>query len=235
VPDVRIVRVTPRAVLWDLDGTLVDSEESHWQSWHETMVGEGIALTYEEFRATFGQRNDTILRRWLGDDVDEARMTRIGDAKEELYRSLVRAGGVAILPGAAEWVRRLRREGWAQAVASSAPRRNIEVVLKVVGLAEQFDTTVSAEDVVHGKPDPQVFLLAASRVGAAPERSIVVEDAAAGIEAAKRAGMHSIAVFRDGAEVAADTAAAADMVVRSLADLPPGAFSGLLDGSAPPR
>jgi len=207
----------------------VDSEESHWQAWRETMAAEGVALTYEEFRATFGQRNDTILRRWLGADVDAGRMARVGDAKEEHYRSLVRAGGVAALPGAAEWVRRLRREGWAQAVASSAPRLNIEVVLEVVGLADQFDATVSAEDVEHGKPDPQVFLLAASRVGAPPERSIVVEDAAAGIEAARRAGMRRIAVLRDGAQMAAD------MVVRSLTDLPPGTFSSLLDGPAPPR
>ena len=221
--------MTPRAVLWDLDGTLVDSEESHWQAWRETMAGEGVALSYQEFRSTFGQRNDTILRKWLGDDVDAGRMTRIGDAKEEHYRRLVRAGGVAMLPGAAEWVRSLRRDGWAQAVASSAPRLNIEVVLEVLELADQFEATVSAEDVAHGKPDPQVFLLAAARVGAAPERSIVVEDAAAGIEAARRAGMRSIAVLRDGAHMAAD------MVVRSLTDLPPGAFSGLLDGSMPPR
>ena len=193
------------------------------------MADEGVALSYEEFRSTFGQRNDTILRKWLGDDVDAARMTRVGDAKEEHYRSLVRAGGVAMLPGAADWVRSLRREGWVQAVASSAPRLNIEVVLEVLELTDQFEATVSAEDVVHGKPDPQVFLLAASRVGAVPERSIVVEDAAAGIEAARRAGMRSIAVLRDGAKMAAD------MVVRSLTDLPPGAFSGLLDGSAPPR
>jgi HAD superfamily hydrolase (TIGR01509 family) len=193
------------------------------------MAAEGVVLTYAEFRATFGQRNDTILRLWLGADVDAARMVRVGDAKEEHYRSLVRAGGVAILPGAAEWVRRLRREGWAQAVASSAPRRNIEVVLKVVGLAEQFDASVSAEDVEHGKPDPQVFLLAASRVGAVPDRSIVVEDAAAGIEAARRAGMRSIAVLRDGAQMSAN------IVISSLADLPPDAFSGLLDSSMPPR
>jgi beta-phosphoglucomutase len=205
-----------------MDGTLVDSEESHWQSWRETMAGEGVDLSHEEFLATFGQRNDAILRRWLGADVDAARMTRIGDTKEENYRSLVRAGGVVALPGANEWVRRLRREGWAQAVASSAPRLNIEVVLQVVGLVDQFDATVSAEDVEHGKPDPQVFLLAASRVGAPPGRSIVVEDAAAGIEAARRAGMRSIAVLRDGGQMPAD------MVVRSLADLPPDAFSGLL-------
>lgn len=212
----------PRAVLWDLDGTLVDSEECHWQAWRETMAAEGIALSHEEFRSTFGQRNDAILRRWLGADVDAGRMRRVGDAKEELYRRLVRAGGLGALPGAEDWVRRLRGEGWAQAVASSAPRLNIEVVLEVMGLADQFEATVSAEDVQTGKPDPQVFLLAASRVGVPPARAIVVEDAAAGIEAARRAGMRSIAVARDGGQLPAD------IVVRSLADLPPATFSGLI-------
>lgn len=210
------------AVLWDLDGTLVDSEEYHWQAWRETMAAEGVALTYEEFRSTFGQRNDTILRKWLGPDLDAARMERIANSKEECYRALVRAGGLSPLPGAAEWVLRLNRQGWLQAVASSAPRLNIEVVLEVIGLAGRFQATVSAEDVRRGKPDPEVFLLAAERVGARPDRSIVVEDAAAGIEAARRAGMRSIAVSRDGAQFPAD------IVVRSLAGLPEGAFAGLL-------
>ena len=202
----------------------MDSEECHWQAWRETMAAEGIALSHEEFRSTFGQRNDAILRRWLGADVDAGRMRRVGDAKEELYRRLVRAGGLGALPGAEDWVRRLRGEGWAQAVASSAPRLNIEVVLEVMGLADQFEATVSAEDVQTGKPDPQVFLLAASRVGVPPARAIVVEDAAAGIEAARRAGMRSIAVARDGGQLPAD------IVVRSLADLPPATFSGLIGG-----
>lgn len=217
-----MARVMPRAVLWDLDGTLVDSEEYHWLSWRDTMAAEGVPLTYAQFRDTFGWRNDAILRRFLGDGVDSARAGRIGDAKEELYRSLVRKGGLAPLAGAADWVRRLHGEAWAQAVASSAPRLNIEVVLDAIGLADQFQTTVSAEDVARGKPDPQVFLLAASRLGVPPERSIVVEDAAAGIEAARRAGMRSIAVRQDG------TPFPADMVVPSLADLPPDAFAGLI-------
>ncbi len=212
---------TPRAVLWDLDGTLVDSEPYHWRAWRETMAGEGVALSFEQFRATFGWRNDAILRQWLGDG-DGPRAARTGDAKEELYRALVRGGGQAALPGAAEWVRRLHAEGWAQAVASSAPRLNIAAVMEAIGLADQFQATASAEDVERGKPDPQVFLLAASRLGVPAARAIVVEDAAAGIEAARRAGMRCIAVRRDGAQLPAD------IVVASLADLPPDAFAGLI-------
>jgi len=216
--------VSLRAVLWDLDGTLVDSENYHWLAWRDTMANEGVALTFEQFRETFGWRNDAILRRWLGPNADPRRMERIGAAKEEQYRALVRRGGLAPLPGAAEWVRRLRAAGWAQAVASSAPRLNIEVVLEAMGLAGLFETSVSAEDVERGKPDPQVFLTAAARLGAPPQRAIVVEDAAAGIEAARRAGMRSIAVARDGKQLPAD------IVVRSLAEISGDAFTGLLAG-----
>jgi HAD superfamily hydrolase (TIGR01509 family) len=219
-----MARVPFRAVLWDLDGTLVDSEQYHWQSWRDTMAAEGVALTFAQFRATFGWRNDAILRRWLGDGADVRRMQRIGDAKEELYRSLVRTGRLAPLPGAADWVRRLHGDRWAQAVASSAPRPNIEVVLEAMGLADAFETTVSAEDVEKGKPDPQVFLLAAARLGVPPDQSIVVEDAAAGIEGARRAGMRSIGVGSNSASQPAD------IQTPSLTDLPTDAFVRLLVG-----
>ncbi len=217
-----MARVASRAVLWDLDGTLVDSERDHWLAWRDTMAAENVPLTFAQFRATFGWRNDAILRHWLGDDVDAVRMARIGDAKEELYRQLVRTGGLAPLPGAAEWVRRLDGEGWAQAVASSAPRLNIEVVMEAIGLAEMFQATVSAEDVERGKPDPGVFLTAAARVGVPPECSIVVEDAAAGIQAAVRAGMRSIAVGRN------TDGWPADIHTPSLADLSADSFDRLL-------
>lgn len=207
------------AVLWDMDGTLVDSEEYHWLSWRDTMAAEGLALTREQFLESFGQRNDAILARWLGADASAC----IGDTKEELYRKLLREGGLVPLPGAAEWVKHLHREGWAQAIASSAPRANVAAVLEVIELGGCFQAIVSAEDVTRGKPDPQVFLTAASRLGMTPSRCIVVEDAVAGVEAARRAGMRSVGVRRSG------PALAADLAVASLADLPMTAFASLLD------
>ncbi len=212
---------SPRAVLWDLDGTLIDSEQYHWLAWRDTMAAEGVALTHEQFLETFGMRNDAIVPQWIPGISSEG-SERIADAKERLYRQLVREGGLVPLPGAAEWTERLAAAGWLQAIASSAPRENIDAVLAVIGLASVFQAVVSAEDVTRGKPDPQVFLTAASRLGSAPARSIVVEDAAAGVEAARRAGMPSIGVQRRGPPLPADLA------VASLADLPPDAFSGLL-------
>src|SRR5580704_1629531 len=174
------------AVLWDMDGTLVDSEEFHWLSWRHTMAAEGLPITRDQFVVTFGQRNDSILPHWLGAGATPDRIQHVGDAKEALYRKLVRDSGIAPLPGAAEWVGRLQRGKWRQAVASSAPRANIDVVLEVIGLVRCFQAIVSAEDVTAGKPDPQVFLTAASRLETPPAQCVVVEDAAAGVEAARR-------------------------------------------------
>jgi HAD superfamily hydrolase (TIGR01509 family) len=212
-----------KAVLWDLDGTLVDSEEFHWRSWRDTMRPEGVELTYAQFLASFGQRNDRILPAWLGPDVDAARIQRIGEDKETEYRRLAETHGLTPLPGAREWLDALRATGWKQAIASSAPRVNVELMLRVAGLADYFDAIVSAEDVTIGKPDPQVFLRAAAKLGVPPSRCIVVEDAAAGIDAARRAGMRSIGAKANGQ-------LSADLFVRSLAELPPDAFDRLLDG-----
>ena len=211
-----------RAVLWDMDGTLVDSEELHWLSWQETMAKEGIAITRDQFLASFGQRNDSTIPRYLGTDATPERIEKISLAKDATYRRLVRERGISPLPGVAYWVRTLHEQGWLQAIASSAPRANVEVVLEALAATHRFQAIACAEDVLRGKPDPEVYLTAAARAGASPERSIVVEDAAAGIEGARRAGMRSIGVSHHGKHLAAD------IVVESLDLLKSDAFDALL-------
>jgi beta-phosphoglucomutase len=213
-----------RGVLWDLDGTLVDSEEFHWLSWRDTLRPAGLELTYEQFLASFGQRNDRILEKWLP-GIDPARRHGIGEEKEAEYRRLVEAHGLKPLPGAREWLIALRRAGWKQSIASSAPGQNVATMLRVLGLETYLDAIVSAEDVTIGKPDPQVFLKAAEKLAIPPARCIVVEDAAAGVEGARRGGMKSIGVAKNGL-------LAADVVVMSLTDLPDDAFERLLGAGA---
>lgn len=213
-----------KSVLWDLDGTLIDSEQYHWLAWRDTMAAQGVPLTHAQFLATFGLRNDAIIPQWIP-AATAARIDAIGREKEALYRSLMHAGGLDPLPGVRHWTELLAREGWLQAIASSAPRENVDAVLAVLGLADCFQAIVSAEDVTLGKPDPQVFLTAAARLGSRPAQSIVVEDAPAGIEAARRAGMPSIGVRRSGSPLPASLA------VSSLSDLEPDAFSRLLPDS----
>ena len=213
-------------VLWDLDGTLVDSAEFHWLSWRDTMAAEGHELSYERFLASFGQKNDRILSTWLGAGASAESVQRIGDAKEAEYRRLVRERGLVALPGAAEWIRRLHARGWKQAIASSAPRENVTVMLRVLGVEQLFDAIAAAEDVTAGKPDPQVFLTAAARLGLPSRRCVVVEDVAAGVEAARRAGMSAIGVNR-----AADLHA--DVAVSWLTELQDDVFESLIGPEQP--
>jgi HAD superfamily hydrolase (TIGR01509 family) len=210
-------------VLWDLDGTLADSTELHWCSWQVALEAEGVPITRERFLASFGQRNEEILSSWLGPEAGAENIRRVGDAKEGAYRALVKQHGLDPLPGAAEWVRALHEAGWRQAIASSGPRANVQVMHEALGLGAYIETLVAAEDVSRGKPDPEVLLTAARRLGVGPDRSIVVEDARAGIEAALRGGMRSIAVGGGAGEDA-------DIVVASLTDLPPDTFDRLVPG-----
>lgn len=210
-----------RAVLWDLDGTLVNSEEYHWQSWRDALAPEGLSITYDQFLASFGMKNDPIMRMWLADGYTPERSARLAEAKEADYRRLAQQNGLHPLPGAREWVSVLKAAGWRQAIATSAPRANAEVMLNALGMASLFDAIVVAEDVSHGKPDPEVFLTAAARVGAPASRAIVVEDAATGIEGARRAAMKSVGVN-------ARRSLGADVNVTSLVELPADAFDRLV-------
>ncbi len=210
------------AVLWDMDGTLLDSAEYHWLAWREALAAEGYDLSRERFTATFGQRNDTILRGYFGSDFPLGEIDRVGAVKEARYRELVKTRGVEPLPGVRRWLDRLKASGWRQAVASAAPRLNIEVVLAALDIADRFDAIVSGEDVQYGKPDPQVYLTAAARLGVPPVRCVVVEDAPAGVEGARRAGMRAIGVLTTHA------ALQANRVVRTLDELPDQAFDELI-------
>jgi HAD superfamily hydrolase (TIGR01509 family) len=211
-----------KAVLWDLDGTLVDSAEFHWRAWRDVMAEEGSPVTHEQFVHSFGKRNDLILSGWLGAGADPERMRRLSEEKESRFRALVHAHGIDPLPGVREWVARLHAEGWRHAIATSAPRLNLETLVDAMQMHRFFGADVAAEDVTRGKPDPEVFLLAASRLGAEPRRSIVVEDAPTGIEAGKRAGMRTVGVSL------MHTLPAADVYVGTLPELPVDTFDILL-------
>jgi len=198
---------TPKAVLWDLDGTLIDSAEAHWLAWQEILAGENYPITYEEFLRGFGRRNDEVLREYFGADADPARLEQIAQAKEERYRAHIEENGVEILPGVEDWLGFLGESGWRQAITSSAPIENLGIILDVTGLALFFDAVVGREDVTNGKPDPEVYLLGAERLEVEPLRAIVVEDAAAGVQGARAAGMGVIGVGPGHAILGADVSA----------------------------
>lgn len=210
-----------KAVIWDLDGTLINSVDHHWEAWREVMAAENITLTFDDFVADFGKRNDEILRGRIDSNMSDAEVTRIALSKEEAYRRFVRAKGLVLLPGAENWLRRLKADGWRQALGTSAPQGNIDAAFDVLGIEKYFDAVMSSEQVKAGKPSPDVFLAAAERMQVTPEHCIVVEDAPAGIEAARRAGMKSVGVLTTHDELNGD------WVFKTLEDLPADFFAGL--------
>jgi len=214
----------PRGVLWDLDGTLIDSAAQHYAAWRDTLAERGREHSREEFARFFGRRNDVILREMFGDELSSGEAARIAEDKEERYRRLVRTGGLDPLPGVMDWLSRLREQGFRQALATMAPAANVEVVVEVLGLHSLLDATAAAEDVACGKPAPDIFLEAARRIGVPPRRCVVVEDAPAGLEGARRAGMRSVGLLSDH-----HPRLDADAVVASLDTLPPDTFQRLVE------
>jgi HAD superfamily hydrolase (TIGR01509 family) len=215
---------TGGGVLWDLDGTLIDSAGHHWVAWRDTLANEGRSVTPGDFANSFGKRNDAILHELFGHPIETKWIERVSEAKEQAYRRLLRERGLELLPGVLAWLERLRSAGWRQALASSAPRPNIDAAFdSLAALGRYLDTVVSADEVGRGKPDPAIFLEAARRLGVPPGRCIVVEDAPAGLEGARRAGMRSIGVLSEH-----HTRLEADLVVPSLEALRADAFEVLL-------
>ncbi len=202
--------------IWDVDGTLVDTAELHFEAWRSVAEGKGRPFTRADFAATFGQRNPEILRALFGERLSEQEVAALGEHKEELYRAAA-GRGVALLPGVHDLLEGLHRAGFRQAIGSSAPRANLELILRLTGVERFFDAVVGSEETQRGKPDPQVFLLAAERLGVRPPRCVVLEDAVAGVQAAKAGGMRSIAVrFVGHHPEAALRRAGADLVVPTL-------------------
>jgi beta-phosphoglucomutase family hydrolase len=201
-------------VIFDMDGVLVDSAAPHLQSWRQLAEENGHDVTDAQFAATFGRQNRDIIPLLFG-EVSESRMQQLSDRKERVYRDLVRETP-PIVPGAVALVQDLHRAGVLLAIGSSGPRENIELVLDRMGVADRFLVIVSADDVRRGKPDPQVFSLACERLGLAPAHCVVVEDAPAGVIAARRAGARAVAVLMHHPATAFDDA---DLIVDRLADL----------------
>jgi beta-phosphoglucomutase family hydrolase len=207
------------AVIWDVDGTLVDTAEMHFAAWVELCRGLGRDFTRADFAATFGRRNPEIMRHLFGNRFDDAAIYDLGFRKEELYRAAA-CKGVSLLPGVRDFLEGLHAAGFRQAIGSSAPRANIDLILEMTRSGRYFGAISSSEDTQRGKPDPQVFLVAAEKLGVPPRHCVVMEDAVAGVEAAKAGGMKCVGVTFVGHHPDESLRrAGADLVVKTLAEV----------------
>ena len=180
--------------IFDWDGVIIDSSRQHLKSWEMLAAEEKRHLPPDHFKRSFGMKNEKIIPELLRWTNDPKEIRRLSLRKEALYREIVRADGISPLPGVVEWLNRLGEALVPCVIASSTHRENIACTLGLLGLESHFSAIVSAEDVTHGKPDPEVFLLAARKIDVPSSRCVVFEDAHVGIEAARAAGMKVVGV-----------------------------------------
>ena len=216
--------MTDAAVIFDVDGVLIDSYQSHFQSWQLMLSELGEEFTEETFRGTFGRTNRDIFADLFGEKYSADQVSTASDRKEQLYREII-AREFPSIDGAVELIDALSEAQFLVAVGSSGPPENVAQTLESLGRADRFAVRVTGADVTRGKPDPQVFQLAAEKLGVTPQQSVVFEDAPAGVVAAKAAGMACVALTGTATRTQLQDA---DLIVDSLRDVAVGQVRGLL-------
>ena len=182
------------ACIFDMDGVLIDSGVWHRAAWQALLAEEGLEPARPDFwRLTIGRPSEEAAPLLLGTALPDGEVRRLARRKRDLYVELAR-GGLRAVEGAPAFIEHLARRGIPRAVGTSASRMDVERMLGGVGLRRHFEVVVTSEDVRLGKPDPEVYVLAARRLGAAPGACVVFEDSVVGIQAARRAGMRAIGV-----------------------------------------
>jgi beta-phosphoglucomutase len=211
------------AVLWDMDGVIADTMQYHYSAWRDILKTMGITVTLEQFRPLFGQRHDNIIRYALGNNLTHEQIEALSDKKQALYRERV-SKDIRPLPGAVELIKSLNQNKIKIALASSATPENVEVIVQGLKIEKYFQAFVNGTEVAEGKPSPLIFLLAAKKLGVPPVNCVVLEDAVAGVSAAKEGGMKCVAVTNS---LPREKLSKADLIVDSLAEVDLEVLKGL--------
>ncbi len=207
------------ATVFDMDGVLIDSYKAHYQSWLEMADGRGLHISQQQFQESFGRTSrESMAHYWGPGRFSDGEVKAMDLEKEAAFRRIIAADFPA-MPGAAELIAALQKAGFGVAVGSSAPRENVDAAVHRLGLGRPFDAVVCGSDVERGKPDPQIFLIAAQRMGVPPAQCVVIEDAPVGVAAAAAAGMACVGLASTGRT--REVLREAMLVVDSLSDLSP--------------
>lgn len=220
-----------RAIVFDFDGVIADSEPVHERALLETVRAEGLAFTHQQYQAEIIGYDDRdafpAIYRLNDRPFDAAQADRLIESKTELLHRLIAQGAVTPFPGTLELAREAKARGMPIAICSGALREEINLMLEAFGAADLFEIIVTADDVARAKPDPAGYLLAASHLGIDPGACACIEDTPTGIEAARAAGYARIVAVAhslpesDLAQAHAVTNATTDLTLQTLLSEPP--------------
>jgi beta-phosphoglucomutase family hydrolase len=214
-----------QAVLFDMDGVVVDNMPLHRQIWREFAARHGVSCTESELRALDGRRAVDIIAALFGAGRPDDEVAAMSSEREALYHERLATAELHPVPGVIAYMRALGELGVPRVLATSAVPVNVEAVMKRLELASCFEAVVTAVDVRHGKPHPEIYLTAAGRVSAEPARCLVVEDALPGVAAAKASGATCLGLMTSEPE-ARLREAGADLVAPDFTRLPPTLIPG---------
>lgn len=188
-----------RAVIFDFDGVILDSEPQHHESFRRLFERHHVAFseTPDDFTGIGARDNIRRVYQKAGMNLDEEKIETLNHERDLLYLGVMKETGIRTLPGAKELIKSLKSEGIRIALASSTNSSILAQILPQIGLEDAFDAVVGGDQVQKGKPAPDIFLLAAKKSGVAPKECLVIEDANAGLQAAKAAGMRVLMVRND--------------------------------------
>jgi len=228
-PTIRLPN-PPDAVIFDMDGVLIDSNPFHLQIWRDFLIRQRVAYDPELLPAQiFGQRDDKALRMFLGADLRQEQVQRWSEELEANFREVFRPHAHA-LPGVKALIEECLEAGIPMAVASSAMKKNVEFVVDALKFNSYFESVVSGDEVSHPKPDPEIYLLAAEHLGVDPRHAVAFEDSFIGIEAVVDAGMKCVAIASTFSEQELREETRANQVVRSFEELNLAALRALFIG-----
>jgi len=201
----------PAAIIFDMDGVLVDSNPFHLRKWIDLFQAHGIPFNESELpKIVLGPPNDVTFRRYLGGDLTGEQMAELSEELEENFRREI-GPHARTFPGVERFIAGCRAQGITMAVASAAMGKNVTFLISALGLRDYFRAVLTGDDISRPKPDPEIYLKTADRLGVNPAGCAAFEDSFVGIEAAKRAGMKCVAI--------ASTFSAEDLRRRTHADL----------------
>lgn len=183
---------TIKAMIFDMDGTVINSNKLDYEAWREVFEDYGISLKYEEYIKLLGATSEEIIQKYLDIGMDE--MKRLMDKREMLFRESVEKNGIKVMPHIKNILDQVRKANIKLALATGAKREKLDFMLEKTGLEGYFDAEVTSDDVEKGKPNPETFLQAVKKLNVQPEEVLVWEDAEKGVEAAKNGNLKCIAI-----------------------------------------
>ena len=223
----------PAAIIFDMDGVLVDSSPFHLRKWADFMRRHGIPVDEEALPGiVLGPANDKIFRRFLGDHLTRAQVSELGEELDAIFREEIGPNPPA-LPGVRRLIEEIHSQGIVMAVASAAIASNVKFLIDALGLRGYFRQTLAVDSTTHPKPHPEIYLKTAKMLGVDPANCLVFEDSFVGIEAAKRAGMKCIAITSTFPEEDLRRETHADLIVSSFETVTLQTVRQLFNGTGP--